>query len=69
MNANTIGLKDMEFGNAISSIFQKKGDELRNKLQNIGFSESESEVLEEDMDQGKVLLIITNEHDPGKLFL
>ena len=36
-----------------------QGDELRNKLQEIGFSENEASELEEKLDHGKILLVIT----------
>lgn len=58
--ANTIGLKEMDFGDAVGNLFNKKGDELRNKLQDIGFSKEEAASFEGDMDEGKVLLIVTN---------
>lgn len=60
VNANTIGLSEQDFKNVISNIFSKQGDELRTKLQEIGFSEQEAEEYEEDMDEGKVLLIVTD---------
>jgi len=65
--ANTIGLKEMDFGDAVGNLFNKKGDELRNKLQDIGFSKQESESFEADMDKGKVLLIITNNDNAASL--
>lgn len=60
VNANTIGLSEQDFKNVISNIFSKQGDELRTKLQEIGFSQEEAEEYEEDMDEGKVLLIVTD---------
>ncbi|MGI8314139.1 general stress protein [Halobacillus mangrovi] len=60
VNANTIGLSEQDFKNVISNIFSKQGDELRTKLQEIGFSQQEAEQYEEDMDEGKVLLIVTD---------
>lgn len=60
---NTIGFEEMKIGEAIGTLFEKKGDELRTKLQEISFSESQSEVLEADLDKGKVFLIVlTNEN-------
>lgn len=58
--ANKIGIKEMDFSNAVGNLFNKKGDELRTKLQEIGFSKAEADKFEEDMDEGKVLLIVTN---------
>ncbi|WP_258870956.1 general stress protein, partial [Halobacillus trueperi] len=60
VNANTIGLSEQDIKNVISNLFSKQGDELRTKLQEIGFSEQEAEEYEEDLDEGKVLLIVTN---------
>ncbi|MEC5425151.1 general stress protein [Virgibacillus sp. C22-A2] len=59
-DTNTIGIKEMDFGNAVGTLFSKKGDELRTKLEEMGFSKAEAENYEEDMDEGKVLLIVTN---------
>ncbi|KHE66838.1 general stress protein [Halobacillus sp. BBL2006] len=60
VNANTIGLSEQDFKKVVSNIFSKQGDELRTKLQEIGFSQHEAEEYEEDMDEGKVLLIVTD---------
>ncbi|MFA1818762.1 general stress protein [Virgibacillus oceani] len=59
--ANTIGMKEMDFGNAVGNLFSSKGDELRTKLEEMGFSDAEADKYEEEMDEGKVLLIVTNE--------
>ncbi|EQB36612.1 MULTISPECIES: general stress protein [Virgibacillus] len=59
-DANTIGIKEMDIGHAVGNFFSKKGDELRTKLTEIGFSQAEAENYEEDMDEGKVLLMVTN---------
>lgn len=55
---NTIGIEEEGLGSAVGNIFRQKGDELREKLQNMGYSPFESEELEEKLDQGKVLLLI-----------
>src|SRR5699024_6219338 len=59
VNANTIGLKEEGLKVAIENMFRKKGDELRAKFEEIGFSEPEASALEEKLDHGKILLIIT----------
>jgi len=61
VDANTIGFSEQDFTNIIRNIFSKQGDELRTKLQEMGFSKSEAEEYEEDMDEGKVLLILTDQ--------
>lgn len=57
---NTIGASEMDVGDAVKAPFENKGDELRSKLQNIGFDEAESKKYEAEMDKGKVFLIVTN---------
>ncbi|AZB40962.1 general stress protein [Bacillus sp. FJAT-42376] len=64
-DANTIGLAEMGLGSAVGNMFSKKGDELRAKLQDVGFSETEAEAYEEKLDQGKILLIVTD-HERAK---
>ncbi|WP_100011140.1 general stress protein [Lentibacillus sediminis] len=61
--ANTIGFNEMDFSDAVGTMFSKKGDELRTKLEEIGFTEAEAENYEEKMDEGKVFLIVTNNAD------
>ncbi|MGM8213075.1 general stress protein [Virgibacillus sp. W0430] len=68
-NASKIGLKEMDFTDALKNVFNKKGDELRTKLQDIGFSRQESETLEEDLDEGKILLIVTNHDNPERYLM
>lgn len=60
VNGNEIGIKEEGLKIAIGNLFHKKGDELRAKFQGIGFSAKEADELEEKLDHGKILLIITN---------
>ncbi|MGP4071746.1 general stress protein [Piscibacillus sp. B03] len=59
--ANTIGFSEQDMKNFLNNMFNKKGDELRTKLQEMGLSEDEAEEYEEDMDEGKVLLIVNSQ--------
>ncbi|MBD1379729.1 general stress protein [Metabacillus arenae] len=59
-NASTIGLNEMGLDTAVGNLFMKKGDELRNKIQEVGFSSQEAEVYEEKLDEGKILLFVTD---------
>ncbi|TFB13379.1 general stress protein [Filobacillus milosensis] len=61
--ANTIGLSEQDMKTFLNNMFSKKGDELRTKLQEMGFSKDEAEEYEEDMDEGKVLLIVQSDQD------
>lgn len=54
-NANTIS---QSFGDAIGNMFNGKGDELRTKLEEVGFTEAEAKNYEAELDKGKVLLIV-----------
>ncbi|MFN2747791.1 MULTISPECIES: general stress protein [Bacillus] len=62
---NTIGPEETGIKNAVGNLFQKKGDELRNKMHEIGFSKQEAEQFEKRLDEGKVLLFVTD-HDKVK---
>ncbi|WP_022793032.1 general stress protein [Marinococcus halotolerans] len=59
-NANTVGMKEEGLKNAVGNMFSKKGDELRNKLQEIGLSQEEAHEYEDELDEGKILLIVTD---------
>lgn len=67
--ASVIGMNEMKMGEGVKSKFMKKGDELRTKLQEIGFSEAEAQNYESDLDEGKVLLIVTNHDNPEKYLI
>ncbi|MCP3027979.1 general stress protein [Halobacillus sp. A5] len=69
VNANTIGLSEQDVKTVVSNIFSKKGDELRAKLQEIGLSEEDAHEYEEDMDEGKVLLIVTSDKNIESLLV
>jgi hypothetical protein len=67
-DANTIGMKEMDFSSAVGNMFSSKGDQLRTKLAEMGFSETEAANYEKDLDEGKILLMVTN-HDNINTFL
>lgn len=60
VNANEVGIKEEGLKVAIGNLFHKKGDELRSKFQELGFSAGEAGELEEKLDHGKILLLIKN---------
>lgn len=57
--ASKIGMKEVGFDTYVSNIFNKKGDQLRSQLKELGFSELEADTYEEKLDQGTILLINT----------
>ena len=58
---NTIGVKEQGLGTSIINFFSKKGDELRNQMEEMGLSKEEANLYEEKLDQGKILLLVTAE--------
>lgn len=66
---NTIGASEMGVGDAVKAPFEKKGDELRSKLQSIGFDESEAQGYEKEMDKGKVFLVVTNNENVDQFLI
>lgn len=61
VDANTVGLKEEGMGTAVGNIFRSKGDELRAKFEELGFTEDKAEELEEKLDHGKILLIVDSD--------
>ncbi|PYZ92001.1 general stress protein [Salipaludibacillus keqinensis] len=57
-DANTIGLNEQDFGTAAKNVFRKKGDELRAKFNEVGFTQEESDALEGKLDEGKVIVVV-----------
>ena len=60
-NTNTIGVKEQGLGKSIINFFSKKGDELRNQMEEMGLSKEEANLYEEKLDQGRILLLVTDE--------
>ncbi|MEB9439517.1 general stress protein [Bacillus cereus] len=60
-NTNTIGVKEQGLGTSIINFFSKKGDELRNQMKEMGLSKEEANLYEEKLDQGRILLLVTDE--------
>ncbi|MEC2072892.1 YflT domain-containing protein [Alkalihalophilus marmarensis] len=61
-DANTVGASEVGLGTSIKNVFRKKGDELRAKFSELGFTEAEAENLENKLDQGKVILVLKEDH-------
>src|SRR5690349_19605492 len=55
---NTLGVTEVGIRATLQNLFMKKGDELRNDLEQIGFTRIEAEELEERLDQGRIFLIV-----------
>ncbi|KIL49639.1 general stress protein [Jeotgalibacillus soli] len=57
-DVNTVGVAETGLGTATKNIFRKKGDELRAQFQELGFTDSEAENLEDKLDRGKVIVVV-----------
>ncbi|WP_349408890.1 general stress protein [Pseudalkalibacillus sp. SCS-8] len=60
VDANTVGLKEMGIENAVGKMFNKKGDELRAKFKEMGFSQEEANQYEDKLDKGRILMMVTD---------
>lgn len=60
-NANQIGIEEEGLATAVGNIFRRKGDELREKLKQFGYTQEESAELENKLDAGKILLFVNND--------
>ena len=59
-NINTIGVKEQGLGTSIINFFSKKG-RTRNQMEEMGLSKEEANLYEEKLDQGRILLLVTDE--------
>ncbi|MCR6097925.1 general stress protein [Salipaludibacillus agaradhaerens] len=57
-DANTIGMSEQSFGEATKNLFRQKGDELRTKFNEVGFTDAMAEDLEESLDEGKIVVVV-----------
>ncbi|WP_257351715.1 general stress protein [Pseudalkalibacillus decolorationis] len=62
-DANKIGVKVTGVGTATKNVFRSKDEKLRSKMREIGFDSSKAEKLEEELDKGKMLLVVTNQDE------
>jgi hypothetical protein len=56
-NVNEIGIKEEGVLNSLANLVRSRGDEMRSKLQSMGYSEMEAGHLEEELDKGHILVI------------
>ncbi|USB32624.1 general stress protein [Paenibacillus sp. YPG26] len=55
--AHEVGLKEEGVFQSLANLFRSRGDELRSKIESLGFTETEAEFYEKELDQGKVLVV------------
>lgn len=56
-----IGLKEQGLINSVGNVFKKRGDELRSKLESVGLTKTEAEQYERVLDEGKLVIVGTDE--------
>lgn len=56
-DANKVGMAEEGMLDTIANLFRSRGDELRNKIESMGFSSYEAGRYESELDTGKVLVM------------
>lgn len=56
-NANTIGASEEGVIQSVANLFRDRGDQLRAKIEALGFDAGEAEQYEAELDRGKVLVM------------
>lgn len=57
VDAKEIGIKEEGVFDSLANLFRSRGDELRAKITSLGFTDTEADFYEKELDQGKVLVI------------
>ncbi|MGG1615181.1 general stress protein [Paenibacillus sp. NRS-1782] len=57
VDAKEIGMKEEGVFDSLANLFRSRGDELRAKITFLGFTDTEADFYEKELDQGKVLVI------------
>ncbi|GAK03812.1 general stress protein 17M [Geomicrobium sp. JCM 19037] len=57
-DAETVGMSETGLTTSVKNVFRKKGDELRAQFQELGFSETEANNLEGELDKGAVIVVV-----------
>lgn len=57
MNISNVGVAEQGFFGSIANAFRTRGDELRSKFESLGLSTAKAEHYEEELDQGRYVVI------------
>lgn len=60
-DAHEVGIHEEGLGTAVGNIFRKKDEKLRTKFKELEFPQDEINKLEEKLEQGKIILLISND--------
>jgi hypothetical protein len=56
-DASTVGMSEEGMFDAIANLFRDRGDQLRHKIESMGFDTHEANLYEAELDRGKVLVM------------
>ncbi|WP_110928276.1 general stress protein [Bacillus massiliglaciei] len=59
-DTESVGLKEQGLMDSVSNLFKSRGDELRNRFENLGLTEAEAAQYEVELDKGKVVVVAAN---------
>lgn len=57
LDTEKVGIKEQGFLDSMKNMFTSRGDELRSKMEVAGLTKDEAASAEEELDQGKLVLI------------
>lgn len=67
-DVNTVGAKELGLDTYVKNVFRSTGDKLRAQFCELGFTDSEAEVLEEKLDHGKVIVVVKDQSVAGSFY-
>ncbi|WP_078549012.1 general stress protein [Litchfieldia alkalitelluris] len=67
-NINRIGIEELGLAESLHTLFEHKGDELRTKIEEMGLTRQDAEIYEEKLDEGKLLLFVTDSNKLNGMF-
>jgi hypothetical protein len=56
-DASKVGVTEEGMFDSIANLFRNRGDELRHKIESMGFDNNEANMYEAELDRGKVLVM------------
>lgn len=57
LNTEKVGIEEQGFKNSILNLISSRGDELRTKMGSLGLSDLETELFEQELDRGKLVIV------------
>ncbi|WP_419882435.1 general stress protein [Peribacillus sp. B-H-3] len=62
-DTESVGVKEQGLLDSVGNLFKSRGDELRNRMGNLGLTETEAAQYEKELDKGKVVLVASKDAD------